>query len=311
MTQIPVVDFSDPECLKPGTSSWLSARNQVCNALEDQFGCFTAILSNKVTLELHNTVFGAMNELFESPDGIKDQNKYEKWPFCGHFKSNSVLERLGIYDPTNPEEIHNFSRLFWPTGNDQFCDGVHLYVKVMKELDQAVTRMVFENYGVEKHHDDHIESSFYCFQFSKYAEPKISGSNVGIVSHTDKNFTSILHQNQINGLEIYTKDGEWIGFDPHPLPSSFIFIASDVFQVWSNDRIRACKHRVNLIHSDQIRYSFGLFSLKRGVTTVPEELVDKDHPLKYKPLNQVEYIQAQGYKDSEGRECKLKAFCGI
>ncbi|KAK9949123.1 hypothetical protein M0R45_004663 [Rubus argutus] len=182
---------------------WLSVLRQVCNALEDQFGCFTATLSNKITLELHNTVFGAVNELFE------------KWPFCGHFKTNSVHEGLGIYDPTNPEEIHKFSYLFWPDGNHQFCDGVHLYAKVMKELDQAVTRMV-------------------------------------------------------NGLEIYTKYGEWIGFDPHPLPSSFIFIATDVFQVWSNDRIRSCKHRVNLSHSDEVRYSFGLFSLKNGVTTIPD-----------------------------------------
>ncbi|XP_062025646.1 deoxypodophyllotoxin synthase-like [Rosa rugosa] len=121
MTQIPVVDFSDLECLKPGTSSWLSVRKQVCNALEDPLGYFTGILSSELTLELHNTVFGA-------------------------------------------------------------------------------------------------------------------------------------------------------------------------FQAWTNDKIRAYKHRVNLIHSDQIRYSFGLFSLKKGVTTVPKEMVDKDHPLKYKPLNQVEYI---------------------
>lgn len=91
--------------------------------------------------------------------------------------------------------------------------------------------MVFENYGVDKYHDNHIESSFYCLQFAKYMEPKKAGSNVGLVSHTDKNFTSILHQKQVNGLEIYTKYGEGIGFDPHRLPSSFIFIATDVFQV--------------------------------------------------------------------------------
>lgn len=56
-----------------------------------------------------------------------------------------------------------------------------------------------------------------------------------------------------------------------------------------------------------MRYSFGLFSLKNGVTTIPEELVDEDHSLKQKPSDQVEYIQAQGYKGGE-LECKVKAY---
>lgn len=73
-----------------------------------------------------------------------------------------------------------------------------MYTKVMEELDQAVTRMVFENYGVDQYHDDHIQSSHYSFRFNKYLEPKKAGGDTGLVSHTDKNFTSILHQNHVN-----------------------------------------------------------------------------------------------------------------
>ncbi|KAM1156218.1 hypothetical protein EV2_027709 [Malus domestica] len=59
--------------------------------------------------------------------------------------------------------------------------------------------------------------------------PKKAGSNVGPVSHSDKDFNTILHQNHVNGLEINTKDDEWIMFDPRQ-PSSFLFIASDIFK---------------------------------------------------------------------------------
>ncbi|XP_068334250.1 probable 2-oxoglutarate-dependent dioxygenase AOP1 [Pyrus communis] len=303
---LPVIDFSKEDCLKPGTSSWLSVRREVCRALEE-IGGFMAIIPDKVSAELHQTIFGALKDLFEFPAELKSKNRYEENPFCGHFIYNSVHESLGIQNPTHSEETQKFTHLFWPNQNDQFRDSVDSYAKVMMELDHVVTRMVFENYGMEKYHDEHIRSTSHFIQFAKYKEPRKAGSDVGLVSHTDKNFNTILHQNHVNGLEINTDDDEWIMFDPH-LPSSFLFIASDVFKVWSNGRIRACRHRVNVRENDEARYSVGFFSVKIGVTTVPKELVDEEHPLRYKSLDQVEYIQAQR---KNGIECTPEAYCGV
>ena len=66
---IPVVDFSN-EDLKPGSSSWSSMRRDVCRALEE-YGCFVAELGNKVPLEIHDTIFGAVRELFDFPTETK------------------------------------------------------------------------------------------------------------------------------------------------------------------------------------------------------------------------------------------------
>ncbi|KAI5327713.1 hypothetical protein L3X38_027109 [Prunus dulcis] len=95
----------------------------------------------------------------------------------------------------------------------------------MEELDQVVTRMVFENYGIQKYHDDHTQSTVSNLRFTKYK---------------DKTITTILHQNHVN---------EWIGFDP--LPSSCLFLAGDGFQAWSNGRIRSCKHRATLKENEE------------------------------------------------------------
>ncbi|RXH84109.1 hypothetical protein DVH24_027008 [Malus domestica] len=113
----------------------------------------------------------------------------------------------------------------------------------MEELNQVVTRIVFENYGVEKYHDAHVQSTSYHLRFNKYKNPKKTG-DVGLTPHTDNSFSTILHQNQVCGLEMYTKDGDWIVFDP--LPSSVIYLEGDVFQIWSNDKIRPCRHKVSL-----------------------------------------------------------------
>ena len=52
-------------------------------------------------------------------------------------------------------------------------------------------------------------------------------SNVGVNSHTDSTFITILHQ-RVDGLEVKLKDGEWFGIDASPL---FCVIAGDAFMV--------------------------------------------------------------------------------
>ncbi|KAM1787349.1 hypothetical protein ACFX11_037750 [Malus domestica] len=298
MAKIPVVDFSKDDCLKPGTSSWLSARRDVCRALED-IGCFTAILPNKVPKEYANTFFSTFDDLFDFPTSTPEK------PFF-YATSNSGQRTYGIINGTNPQDVQQFTHLIWPDGNDQFRESADFYAKVLAELDQTVTRMVFENYGVEKYHDDHVRSMFYNLKMIRYEKPEKLDSDVGLKIHTDKNFSTIIHQNHINGLEINTKDDEWVLFDPPP--SSIIFIAADGFQVWSNDRIRPCRHRVTLTEN-VVRYTFGVFSVKKGVIHVPNELVDEDHPLLYKPLNHVEFLMAQRHTGET--EYAAKAYCAI
>ncbi|KAL6279746.1 hypothetical protein ACE6H2_016627 [Prunus campanulata] len=297
---IPVVDFSNADCLQPGTSSWLSARKDVCRALEE-LGCFMAILPSKVPPELQKTIFGAFDELFNFPVDTPEK------PFrAGYITSSPAQKGIGIMNGKNPKETQEFTLHFWPDGNDQFRESVDLYARVMAEIDQAVTRMVFENYGVEKYHDDHFQSTSHSLRFLKYKEPKKFEVGVGLRSHTDKNFSTILHQNHVNGLEINTENDEWVVF--YPLPSSVIYIVGDGFQVWSNDRIRAPRHRVTL-RENEVRCSFELLSVNKGVIQVPDELVDKEHPLRYKPLNHLEFLGA--YRDVGETEYAAQAYCAI
>ncbi|KAM2075171.1 hypothetical protein ACFX1T_038095 [Malus domestica] len=124
MAKLPVIDFSKEDCLKPGISSWLSICNDVCRALEE-LGCFEAIMPNDVYSELQNNIFAAVKDLFDAPSELKPKNRYEGNPYCGHFTYNIVMK-------------------VWGNNTD-------VYANVMRKPDQAVTRMVFENYGVEKY----------------------------------------------------------------------------------------------------------------------------------------------------------------
>ncbi|KAF2301416.1 hypothetical protein GH714_023927 [Hevea brasiliensis] len=83
---------------------------------------------------------------------------------------------------------------------------------------------------------------------------------------SDTSFTTILHQNQVNGLEVDTKDGK-INVDFSP--SSFVVMAGDALMA-------------------------------------PEELVDEEYPLKYKPLDHLGYLHF-----FQKTRRPIKDYCGI
>ncbi|KAJ0007115.1 hypothetical protein Pint_29976 [Pistacia integerrima] len=299
LPKLPVLDFSRKD-LEPGTTTWFKTCNDVRQALED-YGCFI-MEYNKLPPKLCGEVFGCLKDLFDLPTETKMKNRYEK-PlngYVGQILKLPLHESMGIDNATSLQATQNFSNII---------KTVHAYAKVAAELDQMVTRMVFESYGMEKYYDSYKNSINYLLRVLKNRSPKGDEPNLGFVTHTDKSFTTILHQNQINGLEIDTRDGQKINVD-FSSPSSFVVIAGDAFMAWSNDRIHSPSHRV-IMKGEVDRYSLALFSFGNGIVEVPEELVDDKHPLQYKPFEHLGLLRFfrtdEGYK----AKCPIKAYCGV
>lgn len=65
----------------------------------------------------------------------------------------------------------------------------------------------------------------------------------------------------------------------------------------------------------EVRYSVVLFSRREGMTEVPEELIDDEHPLQFKPFDTVglmwyfitDYVTEDGPKEKSA----IKAYCGV
>lgn len=63
---------------------------------------------------------------------------------------------------------------------------------------------------------------------------------------------------------------------------------------------------------NKVRYSTGLFTFIKGLVHVPKELVDDDHPLRYKPFDHFGYFRF--FISEEAKKCTappIKAYCGI
>lgn len=86
----------------------------------------------------------------------------------------------------------------------------------------------------------------------------------------------------------------------------------DFLKAWSNGRVYSAHHRVMMSGSES-RYSVGLFSIPKAgyIIKAPEELVDEEHPLLFKPFDHVKFLGF--YYTEAGQKCEsaLKTYCGV
>lgn len=70
-------------------------------------------------------------------------------------------------------------------------------------------------------------------------------------------------------------------------------------------------HRV-MLKEKKVRYSFGQFFWKKGLTYVANELTDEDHPPQYKPIDLLEFFQYVFENMSTlGDDFSVKTYAGV
>lgn len=74
------------------------------------------------------------------------------------------------------------------------------------------------------------------------AEQAANSNDVGIGSHTDLQCFTLLWQDMIGGLQVLSKDGEWI--KASPVPNTFVLNIGDYLMRLTNDRMKSTVHRV-------------------------------------------------------------------
>ncbi|XP_077226475.1 putative 2-oxoglutarate-dependent dioxygenase AOP1 [Tasmannia lanceolata] len=311
-TQIPFVDFcKDPLALEQGTEGWTLLCQEVRDACE-RFGCFQ-VASDKIPSHLREDMFGAIKLLFDLPVETKKKN-FSLKPYYGYVGGSDVVplyESLGVEDAPRLDQARAFTELMWPDGNPSFCQTLNSTSSKVLELDLIIRKMIFDSFGAGKCYDSHVGDTSSIFRVMKYNPPVGNESAIGLVAHTDKNFITILCLDEVQGLEVQSKDGDWIH-----VPSSrgsLIVIVGESFKAWSNGRLHPVKHRV-MLSEEKERFSYGLFSIPKegGTIEVPKELVDNEHPLLFRPFNFMDFLTFI-YSDMNvlAKENALEIYAGV
>lgn len=112
-----------------------------------------------------------------------------------------------------------------------FCSKtIHSFSDELTALDQIVRKMILESLNVEKYLEEHMNSTNYLLRVMKYKGPQTNDTKLGLSTHSDKNVVTILYQNQVEGLQVMTKDGKWISYKPSS-SSSFVVMIGDSLHV--------------------------------------------------------------------------------
>jgi isopenicillin N synthase-like dioxygenase len=106
--------------------------------------------------------------------------------------------------------------------------------------------------------------------------------NIGVIPHTDSGAFTILWQDANGGLEVRSKNGEWVGAPP--VEDSFVVNIGDLLQYWSNGRYSSTPHRV-INRNGVDRYSIPYF-VNPSATV---DIVALDGKDSFPPFNYGEY----------------------
>ncbi|KAK6159086.1 hypothetical protein DH2020_006400 [Rehmannia glutinosa] len=131
----------------------------------------------------------------------------------------------------------------------------------------------------------------------RYLRCPMADQRWGINAHTDSSVFSILHQDQVGGLQVY-KNNKWV--DVKPIHDTLIVNLGDMMQAMSNDSYVSVTHRVK-VNRHKERISIGYF-----VFPAEDAVIESS---KYKPFTYADF-QAEKEMDLKtvGKKIGLPRF---
>ena len=102
-------------------------------------------------------------------------------------------------------------------------------MKQLEELSHTIGLMIIDSYGLGGKSAESFMTHYMLLRVMKYVPPPSGGNANALFPHTDKFSSVLLCEDQVAGLEIETKDGQWVKVLPSP--GSFVFIVGDSLMV--------------------------------------------------------------------------------
>ena len=118
--------------------------------------------------------------------------------------------------------------------------------------------------------------------------PDLGETQFGVAPHTDYGCLTLLWQDSVGGLEVQTRQGEWV--TAHPLEDTLVVNVGDLLSRWTNNAFQSTLHRV--INRKSIeRYSMVIAWDPNFETRVdPAEVFPEAESVQYAPVQCGEYV---------------------
>ncbi|OIW18159.1 hypothetical protein TanjilG_31279 [Lupinus angustifolius] len=252
---------------------------------------FFQVINHGVDQSLITKVYEEMNHIFSLPLSKKElarnipgtlegysgahAEKYstklpwkETFTFKYSHDEESESEVVDYFKSKLGEEFQHAGSVF-----QTFC-------KALKQLCLMITELLAISLGVDRlHYQNYFLDGQQTMRLNSYPPCKENNLTLGNGPHTDPTSLTLLHQDQVGGLEVLV-DGKWLPVRPRP--DAFVINLGDTFMAFTNGIYKSCMHR-SLINKEKERMSLSCFvnPRKDNIVKPPESLYGKDAPRKY------------------------------
>nr|XP_011460996.1 PREDICTED: gibberellin 2-beta-dioxygenase 8-like [Fragaria vesca subsp. vesca] len=151
-------------------------------------------------------------------------------------------------------------------------------------LAESLAEILAQPLGLESTYiKDHFPPETSFLRLNRYAPCPFSSQVFGFFPHTDSDLLTIVHQDQVGGLELF-KDGRWVGIKPNS--KALVVNVGDLFEALSNGVYKSIKHRVRANEKVE-RFSVAFFFCPTMDTVI--QSCSTTEPAVYKSFTFQEY----------------------
>lgn len=288
--QIPVIDF-EPFLQQDETAQQAVAKQiyQACHEVG-----FMYLKNSGLSQNLVNEIFQQFQRFFNLPDESKQKlawsDEFSNRGYVGIERERLDPDKLGdLKEALNlgkEDKGNNFgfsissSVFFW-----QACTA--LANSILQAF--ALALELPEDFFVSKH--DRQNHTLRLLHYPPLQHlPKLGQVRAG--EHSDYGSITLLFQDSVGGLEVQTKDGEWIAAPT--IPGTVIVNTGDLMQRWTNNVFCSTKHRVMIPVDERLkhRYSIAFFYHPNNdaeIACLPS-CQGLERPAIYPPISAGEYL---------------------
>ena len=301
---VPIVDFAP---FLEGSASGKKAVASAIRQAAESVG-FLYLSGHGVDPTVINAAFAASRRFFELPveERLKVKVNSAHRGFIqmsnatvpGGTKpsmNESFLAGLDL-GPQDPEVIANtplHGPNQWPDGLSGFREAVETYQVAMSRLGHQVLRAFALALEIEEEFFvPHFDKPMPFVRLLHYPSQPLDRADdeFGISPHTDYGFVTFLAQDEVGGLQVKRRDGDWI--DVPTVPNTFVVNIGDMLMRWTNDRWISTPHRV-INTTGRERFSVPFFFDPNYHVQVQciSTCQGPGHPAKYDPITWGEYLK--------------------
>lgn len=283
----------------------------------EEYG-FVSVKNHGIPDELIEKLYKYVQQFFAMP--LSEKKKYEVPGLAGqrgytsfgreHAKGSDAPDLKEFFqygqevsdnDPVKSEYPGNVQITEIEAFNPTLRDAYRAFEKSGRALLQAIALYL----GLDENYfDEHIHNGNSILRAIHYppitSEPK---SAIRAEQHEDINLITLLVGASADGLQILTKQNEWVGVTS--LPEQIVVNVGDMLQRLTNNKLKSTTHRVvnpprEMWHTSRFSIPFFLHPRSQMSLACLDSCIDAAHPKAYEDATAGEYL------DERLREIGLK-----